>query len=325
MSNDSFKKIGNVLNEGNSILIFPHINGDGDAIGSAVALCRALRKMGKTSYILTEDKIPQNLQFLIKDYVTEDFSAVENPDICVCVDCGDFSRFPKRKGKFLSGKLKVCIDHHRTSEPFCDYNYIDPKAAATGELIYRLLVAMEIELDKEIGEALFAAITMDTGNFQYSNTTKETHEIVAKLYDTGIDANGVSVELYERVSPEKIKLESEILSNLKISDDGKLAIGFVSRKMLGETGAKPEDSEGTVSQIRSIDGVEIAVLIKEKEDFLCKASLRGKHYADVSKIAEAYQGGGHTKAAGCTLHMALDEAIGAIEKKALEILAEYAG
>ena len=184
---------------------------------------------------------------------------------------------------------------------------------------------MEIEFDKEIGEALFAAITTDTGNFQYSNTTKETHEIVAKLYDTGIDANGVSVELYERVSPEKIKLESEILSNLKISDDGKLAIGFVSRKMLGETGAKPEDSEGTVSQIRSIDGVEIAVLIKEKEDFLCKASLRGKHYADVSKIAEVYQGGGHTKAAGCTLHMALEEAIGAIEKKALEILSEYAG
>lgn len=323
MSNDSFKTIGNVLKKCDSILIFPHINGDGDAIGSTVALCSSLRKIGKEAYILVEDSIPQNLKFLIADYVTENVDIIEAPDVCICVDCGDFSRFPYRKDKFLSGKINICIDHHRTTEPFCDYNYIDPEAAATGELIYRLLVEMDVCMDKEIGEALFTAITMDTGNFQYSNTTKETHEIVAKLYDFGIDANSVSVELYERVRWEKVKLESEILSNLLISDDGRIAIGFVSRKLLAETGAKLEESDGVVSQIRSIDGVEIAALIKEKEDFLCKVSLRGKHYADVSKIAKTYDGGGHMKAAGCTIHMSLNDAIKSIEKKALESLSEY--
>ncbi|MDY2960641.1 MAG: bifunctional oligoribonuclease/PAP phosphatase NrnA [Hornefia sp.] len=324
MSNDSFKTIGNALKAANSILIFPHVNGDGDAIGSAVALCRALRKSGKTAYILVEDSIPQNLKFIALDYATCNFHVIAEPDVCICVDCGDYSRFPKRKDKFLSGKKTICVDHHGTSKPFCNYNYIDSAAAATGELIYKLLAEMDAPMDKEIGEALFTAITMDTGNFQYSNTTKETHEIVAKLYELGIDANRISIELYESISPEKMRLESKILSKVQFFGKGKLAIGFVSQDMLKETGAKLEDAEGVVSQIRSINGVEIAVLVKEKEELVCRVSLRGKKYADVSKIAESFHGGGHKKAAGCTVEMSLSDAIKAIEEKALESLSEYA-
>lgn len=319
--NDSFEDMADVLKASESVLIFPHINGDGDAIGSSAALCKALRKLNKSAYVLVEDKIPDNLKFMDKEYFTEDFSVILNPDVCICVDCGETKRFPKRKRKFAGGKTTICIDHHGTSTGFCDYNHIDPGSAATGQLIYKLILAMGVELDKETGEAIFAAITTDTGNFQYSNTSKETHEIVAKLYEAGIDANAVSVELYERVSLKKINLEADILSRIRIYADGKLALGYVSEEMLRKHGAALEDAEGVVARLRSIDGVEIAAFVKEHGEESCRVSLRAKRVGDVSEIAEAFGGGGHVKAAGCTIHMNLEETIKAIKAKALESLA----
>lgn len=317
MNNDRFEVIAEVLKKAGSVLIFPHINVDGDAIGSAVALCIALRKAGKHAYILLEDKIPDNLKFMDRGYCTEDFGIIPSPDVCVCVDCGEPGRFPKRRRKFLGGGTTVCIDHHGTSTGFCDYNYIDPDSAATGQLIYKLLLAMGVELDKEMGEAIFAAITTDTGNFQYSNTSGETHKIVAKLYEVGIDANAVSVELYERVSLRKIRLEADILNRIQIYADGKLALSYVSSEMLKKHGASLEDAEGVVAKLRSIDGVEMAVFVKEHGEESCRVSLRAKRLGDVSKIAEAFGGGGHMKAAGCTVHMNLKETMEALKEKIL--------
>ena len=319
--NDSFVTIAEQMRTADTILLFTHINMDGDALGSSVALCRALRDLGKTCYILLEDEISDNLKFLDKDYCTWDPEIMKDPDLCVCLDCGEEGRFPKRAEKFREGKVKICIDHHRTSDPICDYNHIDPEASATGELVYKLIRCLDVPIDKEIGEALFAAITTDTGNFQYTNTTAETHRIAAELYDAGIDGNYVSIQIYERIRIERLRLTTRILDTLQLFGDGKVAITYVNQEMLDETGASMDEAEGIVATLRSIDGVQISAILKEKNPGEIKVSMRAKEQGDVAMIAKEFAGGGHKKAAGFTLHCSMEEAVTLVSEKAMENLA----
>lgn len=343
--NNTFREIGEQLLAAETILIYPHVNMDGDALGSAAAVCRALRDLGKTSYILIEDAIPRNLMFLDRDYCTHDQNIIESPDVSLCLDCGDISRFLKRKDKFLEGRTSICIDHHRTTVPFCDYNYVDPEAAATGQLIYYLLQEMDallceashtvgqkdgqqadrpsqITMNGEIADAIFAAITTDTGNFQYSNTTRECHEIAAQLYDLGVDVRKVSQEIYESVRQERILLHSVALSRMERFAGGLAAMTVVTQDMLRQTGAAMDETEGIVDKLRSIEGVEIAILVKEDAEKL-KLSLRSKSWGNVAVIAERFGGGGHTKAAGCSLNMPLEEALPLIRRAAQRSLELY--
>lgn len=305
--NSSLKEMGRELIKADNVLIFPHVLMDGDALGSAAALCHTLRNAGKTAYILTEDPVPAYLTFLDKGYCTDDRNIIPQPDVSIAVDCGDDSRFPKRAKVFHKAKVEMCVDHHRTSQGIYDFNYIDPGAAATGEIIYDLIMAMEEEVTKEAAEAIFAAITTDTGNFQYSNTTRKTHEIVMDLYDRDLDSNRVSVALYENETMEKLLLHSKAMDTLETVYDGKGAIAMVTLDMLRECNAKMEHSEGLVETIRSIKGVEVAVLLKENGPELVKVSMRSKERVDVADIGEKYQGGGHKRAAGCTLYKPLHE------------------
>ena len=307
MKNNTFEEIGHQLNAAETISIFPHILMDGDALGSAAALCHVLRCMGKDAAVLIEDKIPDNLMFLDKGYCTYDTGKYMDCDIALCIDCGELNRFPERNEAFLSGKTKICIDHHPTSGGIGDFNYIDPEASATGEVVFELLEAINAEIDSETANAIFAAITTDSGNFQYSNTTKRTHQIVTKLYDHGLDAYKTSVALYENESFEKINLMSHVLSNAEVFAGGRAIISCVSQELLKQTDARMEDSEGIVSMMRSIKGIDIAALIKENEPDKIKVSLRAKG-GDVGKLAVRFGGGGHEKASGCTLYEDLDSA-----------------
>lgn len=329
--NNSLKEIGKVLCDAKTVLLFPHVNADGDALGSCVALSRALSQFGVDCRILIEDKIADNLAFLDRmgdtevgadcacgaesaAYTTFDagiFGAA--PDVCVAVDNSEPDRFPKRKETFYTGKTLVCIDHHPTSKPFADYNYIDPAAAATGEIIYDLICAMGAKVDKKIAEALFAAITTDCGNFQYSNTTRRTFEIACELMDTGFNLVEVSNAIYQNNPPQRIKLEAEIMGTMELCGDGKVAIAYVTQEMLRKTGARLEDTDGIINVLRGIAGVEVAALFKENEERKIKLSMRAKSYANVAEVAQKYNGGGHVRAAGCTLEMTMSEAIGTMK------------
>ena len=281
-----------------SILLFPHIHMDGDCLGSSAALCRGLRSLGKTCWVVIEDDIPANLKFLNGDICTQDLELIPDPDICIAVDCAEIQRFINRKDLFLKGKVTMCIDHHSTAVPFTTYNYIDPTAAATGELAYKFLLALGVTLDKTMGEALYAAITTDTGNFQYSNTTRETHEIIASLYDLGIDHAKVSVEIYQNIRMEKLLMFNRSLGSLQMFADGRIAIVRLRQQDLDDTGATADEAEGIVETIRSIGSVEIAVILKELKDKKVKVSLRAKNDFNVAQFAARFGGGGHVKAAG---------------------------
>ena len=322
MANNTFKEIAEVLLKAEKILIYPHINADGDTVGSAAALCHTLRRLGKTAYVLVEDELPSNLRFMDKGYFTFDEKVIEHPDVSVCVDCGDFGRFPMRREKFLSARTTVCVDHHGTTQNFCDYNYVDSAAAATGELIYALIKEMVPEADVETGEAIFAAITTDTGNFQYSNTTKNCHLIMAELYDLGVDTNKVSVEIYENERQEKLMITTKALSTLEIFGGGCGAIAHLTLEDMKEIGAEPFETDGVIQKLRSISGVEYAAFVKEKEPGVIRVSMRAKRRGNVATIASELGGGGHVKAAGCTLNMPLDEAVNLVKSKLSEAIKE---
>lgn len=323
--NNSLKEIGAQLLEAKRIALFPHIQMDGDAFGAASGLCRALRSSGREAVILLEDKIPDYLQFLDYGYCTMDQEQMEAPDVCICIDCGETKRFPKRTDAFFRGKTTICVDHHASSQPFADYNYIDPGAAATAEIVYRLIREMNLEVDKETGEALFTGICTDTGNFQYSNTTKESHLITADLYEAGIDHAAIAVALYQNISLSKIRITNRILDTLELFAGGRAAMVYVTQDMVQAENVSLEETEGAVDTVRNIKGVEIAVFVKERQPGLVKASMRAKTCGNVGEIAAAFGGGGHVKAAGCTLEMDIGQACETLKKAVEEHMKKCGG
>lgn len=308
MINNTLDQIADKLKKAETVLLYPHVIMDGDTLGSSIALCIALRKLGKKAHILIEDEIPSYLLFMEKGYCTFDQNVLDTPDVSISVDCSDIERFVMRKKKFLTGKCSICLDHHRTNNHFADMNYIDEFAGATGEIVYNLIKTMGIGMDVEMAEAIYTAITTDTGNFQYTNTTKTTHLITAELFDVGIDLEKISVEVYQNIRHEKLKILNEVINTIEMLDGGKADIAYVTREMLTKTGALMEETEGIIETLRNISGVEISAFLKETKPGEIKVGLRSKTYGDVSAIAQSFGGGGHIKAAGCTLNTSLEEA-----------------
>ena len=324
MFQTSLMEISQRLLEARTVLIYPHINMDGDALGSSVSVCKAIRQMGKESYVIIEEAPPANLLFMDKGYCVENndgdmlSSLCKEADISLCIDCGDEGRVGNRLEKCLNAKETICIDHHHTGKLFCRLNHVEEDAAATGEIIFQLLKEMKVEPDKEIGEALFAAISTDTGKFQYTNTRGLTHKITAELYDWGIDANYVSVQLYQNDSVGKKLISAQALSHMEIVADGKAAISYVTCKMADSLNIPMSDTEGIVDELRNIAGVELAAFLKEKGAEEINVSLRAKTVGNVADIAGKYNGGGHIKAAGCTLYMPMGQALEVMKNELAE-------
>lgn len=300
---DKLGNIAEIIKQNDGILIFPHVNMDADALGSCTALCLALRKMGKKAFVMVNEPIPRNLDFLECDCCIEDDSILEEVGMVIMLDCNSMNRIPNREDAWRRGKTTVCIDHHAVGNTDIRFDYYrtEPYSSATGELIFLLIKKLGVEIDLTIANCLFAAITTDSGNFQHNNTTKRTHDIAGKLYKIeGFDSKVISALIYDRKSKEAMKMESKVLSNLEYFADGKVAVGEVTQNLLNETGCTMNESDGIVQRVMSLDGVEIGVLFKEADENI-RASMRAKSYANVAKVAMLFGGGGHVRAAGCTL------------------------
>lgn len=308
--NDSIRSIATIIKDINTVLIYPHINMDGDALGSCSAICLALRSLGKKAYVMISEPVPKNLDFLECGCTTTDDSILEDVELSLMLDCGSMNRIVGREQAFNRGRLKGCIDHHAVGATDIAFDFFrtEPKSAATGELAFLLIRQLGVELTLEMANCLFAAITTDTGNFQHNNTTKRTHEIVGHLYEVeGFDSKAISALIYDRQSKEALMMEGKILSALEFYADGKVAIGAVTQSLLEECNCTMDEAEGMIQRIMSIDGVEVGALFKEGADNV-RASLRAKYYANVADVASQFGGGGHIKAAGCTFEKDLDAA-----------------
>lgn len=334
MENSNLREIAKEFLKANNILLYPHVGIDGDALGSSIAITIALRKLGKKCYILYDEEMPKNLEFMLNSdipFVTDNMDIISDSelDISCAIDNGAYQRFEHFKDKFNKAKLTVCLDHHSTSEGISQLNYIRPDRSACGEIIFDFLKELnelsekKVLPDIDIANAIFTAITTDTGNFQFSNTTKEAHLIIASMMDWGFKENPISNEIYENQSISKIKAENLAISRMEILANGKVAVSYISKEELDDLGVKAGETDPIVKTLRSISGVEYAAFLKEKEIGEVRVSYRAKtDGCDISGIAKSHNGGGHKKAAGATLNMPLKDAYEITKKDLIDLANE---
>jgi phosphoesterase RecJ-like protein len=289
-------------------LVVSHENPDCDALGSTIVMALVLREMGKDVVMYNKDGVPEHLRFLPEysgvvdslDRVTDDVEVV------MLLDCADISR-PGEEFRNLISKndfTLAFVDHHASNGASSEYSLIDEEASSTGVILYRMIKRIGASITPEIAECLFSTIVGDTGSFRYSNTCSETFTIAAELVDRGADPEKISRYIYDNEPLRKVMLRTLAMNTLEVA--GKIAFLHVSSEMLEQTGTEKEHTEGIVSMARSIEGIEVAVFLRQDSALDWKVSLRSKQYVDVARIAGRYGGGGHRRAAGCVISAPLD-------------------
>ncbi len=316
------KKIAEKIMQSNSIAIFSHISPDGDSIGSSVALYLSLKKMGKKVYNCIDDKIPNVYSFLNgnKDIVSYDLFDKIDIDCIIFLDCADEFRAGKNAYKLLSNTNKdtINIDHHISNSLFASLNLVESKAAATSEIIHKLLLEMKCEITSDIATALYVALITDTGSFRYDNVTSNTMDFASKLIDSGVDINAIRVNLWESKSLESIVFLSKVLSTLEVSSNGKISWIMAKNDLMKSMNLDTSELDQIINYPKSIKGVEIAIYFKELSNKSVKIGFRSKKNVDVSKLAAMFNGGGHPRAAGCVLKGKIDDIFNVVIKKAEE-------
>lgn len=310
----NLKKLAEFINSKDSFLIVSHENPDCDAVGSTLALGKALETLGKKVVMYNRDGL-NNLEFLPgSEKIINSLKGLDSRiSGAFVLDCTDVLRPGEEFARFSSDKdiELVFIDHHKSNDLNGDNFLIDANASSTGILVYKLIKSLGLDINMEMAENIFATIVGDTGSFRYSNTYAETFHIAGELVSIGADPEKISQKIYETESLNKIKLMGLALDTLDVDVTKKVAFLHIDKKMFEKTGTSRVDTEGLVNIPRSIKGIEVAIMLREEElngKRRWKASLRSKDYIDVSEIATEFGGGGHQKAAGCMIEGTVEDA-----------------
>ena len=291
-----FKKAWKKIEESNSIVLAAHINPDGDALGSSLSLYPILKKMGKNVKVFNVTKpLPMYLDFLPNfEKVTDKLP--KNYDLLISFDCGSFDRLGiEQRPPFL-----INIDHHISNTKYGDINIIDPKAASSSQVVYNMLKTNNIEMPQESAVCIYTALVTDTGSFQYESVNEKVFEMAADLVKCGVKPDFVAKMLFQRDRLSRLRLLAKAYDTIELCCEGKVAFVEVTKEMMEITGAIKDDTDTIVNSVRAIATVEVACMLREDDDGI-KISLRSKNFADVSKIAVKYGGGGHIRAAGATI------------------------
>jgi bifunctional oligoribonuclease and PAP phosphatase NrnA len=289
------------LRSAKKILITMHRGPDGDALGSALALACTLRDLGREVTVYNPDELPYNFRFLSgASRVAKSLEADAAFDATVATDAGAYHRLgpdvpdPPRRGVLLN------LDHHVTTEPFGDVNYVDPHAASVGILAYKIIKGLGAKLSREAAECIYASILADTGCFRYSSTDPECLRIAAELLEAGVDPWEMTVRVYEQQPLARMRLLADVLSTLEVH--GKLATITITNAMMSKTGSEIDLTDGFINYARSVDGVEVAASFREPQNGgPWRVSFRSRGRVNVAAIAQKFGGGGHHNAAGCSI------------------------
>ena len=299
------RELVSVLKKEKVFLLATHLNPDGDAIGSALALANALASMGKEVHVYDKDVVPEFYRFMPGNerFRTNLKKSLSKNPVLVLLDCNS----PERAGlEQYSFRKSVVIDHHETEKNFGDIRWVVPSAAATGLMVFYLVKAMGLRVARDMAINLYTAIAVDTGTFRYSNTSPEVLRASAELVEAGANPAAISERLYERWEKNRFDLLLMTLRNLEIKSD--VAVMHITKNMFKKTVTKPEDTENFSNLPRMIKSVKIAALFRDMGNGFWKVSLRSKGNANVAKIAELYGGGGHMNAAGFRMKGSLKSA-----------------
>lgn len=302
-----------ILEAANKIVLCSHVSPDGDTLGSTLGLMHALVKMGKEVQVVVDDDISKAYNFLPG---IENFRRPQNEesiiaDLLVVIDASSLDRAGNVVNCVKFNKM-LNIDHHISNTEYADYLLLDTSAAATGEIIYELFSELKVQLDMNMAINTYTAIYTDCGSFKYSNTTPKTMETAAKLLAFGVKPNEISDHL-EMKPRATIEMLSKVLKTLTFTANGKIAYVEIANELYDKT----VDTDTFISYPRYIEGVEVAIMFKTVQKNVTRISMRSCNL-DVAKVALLFGGGGHLRAAGCTIEGTLEEA----KKRLLSALEE---
>lgn len=313
----SFAALVSLIEEAQTICVCAHTSPDGDALGSGLALAHILRRRWPektvTNLLADADPVPRIYAFLpgADGFVqAKDYEGA--PDLFISVDLPAPSRLNEAEAVLRRAPKVAEIDHHPSEKPFGDVHVVRPDAAATGVIIAEFAQHIEAEMTPEIADCLFCAIMTDTGRFQYQNANPEAFDIASYLVDYGANPSNVSLHVYQSFRLQYLHLEAMVMSRIKTFLGGRISYSYSTVDDLERTGAQLDECDGLIDVVRSVDGAEVALFLKELPGGGVRGNLRSKSDYDISVVARELGGGGHKAAAGFTLKGDLDEALSVV-------------
>ncbi len=306
---EAIELAADAIKDSKHAIITTHVNPDGDAVGSALALYHAITQLGKKADVIIDSTVPQYLMFLegankIQIYNSNKHNkAIKEADTIFFLDLNDSKRIRNMSNICLeSTAKKVLIDHHLYPQDFCNICIVDYDASSTGEMMWSIIKLLDVQITKGIAESLYAAILTDTGSFRYDRTTGKLHRIVAELVDKGANPTLIYEEIYNQNSFNVMKLMGLAIASIELHHEGKLAVMTITDEMFRDAGTNDDDIEGFVEKTLAIKGVQAGIMITEvrRRDEM-RISFRSKGNVNVRDLAYRFGGGGHLNAAGARI------------------------
>lgn len=289
------------LRGADKILILSHRSPDGDTLGCASALSRALIALGKSVMFRCADPVPPKFTYLFEDIEYGEFE----PEHIVTVDVADKTLLGSLEP--YGDKTDFAIDHHASCRPFAKETWVEGTAGAACELIARLIPALGAEITPKIADCLYTGISTDTGCFRYPNASANTYRIAADLLEHGANAAEINRLMFDTKSRAAVALLKRLYGNMEFYCDGKCAVFCLTNDVIAETGASEDDLDGVSAMVRQVEGVLLGFTLREREGGIWKVSMRATNPADASVVCAKFGGGGHKGAAGCSLTGELEE------------------
>lgn len=320
-------RLARLLEDGRRFAVLTHMNADGDGLGSSIALYSLLRERGKQVRMIQNDPVPAAYRFLKLSQQVELFQPgemaefLETADGVFVLDNGSMARLGRLEPHVrASSATKVCIDHHETGDDSWDLLLVDSQASATGEVIYGLFQALGATIDHDIAEALYVSLVTDSGHFRFSKTGPATHRMAAGLLEHGVRPEKVYEQLYERQSEAELRLMGAGLARLQLACEGRVVWTTLDLELQRHLGALHLDTGRVVNALLSLEGAQMALLLRELPDGQVKVSLRSRREVTVHELAQRHGGGGHQNAAGLVMDGPLEEAARRLVKEACATL-----
>ena len=295
-----------------NIAIMAHEAPDGDSLGSSLAMCLALRNMGKNAVILMKDEFPENFSYLPGREFIKDEAEFENYDMSIILDCPNIKRINSEFVEtFENSKVTVQIDHHNKNDMYADYNVVNHVSPATAQILVSSFQYLNIEITKDIAICFLTGVITDTNGFRNSNVTIESFEFASWCLEKGLNLSKIYKQAMLTMSRSKFEAQKLAMNRMEFFADGKISFTYMTKADDKQLEVKAGEHDGIVEIGKSIDGVEVSIFLYEKEKGF-KASLRSNEYVNVSEVCLTFGGGGHIKAAGATMNMSFEDAKSAI-------------
>ncbi len=307
-NNLTVQQAATMLKAADNILLLAHQYPDGDTLGSNFALCLALQSLGKQARVLCGDPIPVKYAYMYEGIPQPDFT----PDFVCALDVADAKLLGPRVQAEYGDRVDLCVDHHSTNTGYATNTCVDSSCAAAAMIIYRLIEALGVTVNTAMATCIFTGIATDTGCFKYANAGAEAHRIAAECIDLGVPYEMINRVNFDMKSRARIELERQALDGMQFFYDGRVAVMTITNEMVRRSGASENDLEGLPPIPRQIEDVWVGITLRQKADGNYKISARTGTHADAAAICALLGGGGHNRAAGCTVEGTVEEAQSAI-------------